>query len=284
MYIIDLGYKETNFNNIIPAFQSFIETVNMMLFSGSSVTVLVVLSFISLLLGSYFSIVYVISKRKLFADSSIEKMPVVLFTSCIISVAFTPVVNGTFSGLSHLRFNIYAFFVALSMLVVLLHLFFRNKNTFSTIGNAIVTFIVVAAFVFVAAREIRGSSYTGLKNVFNYYPEKVSIVDSIAKHHNLQFGVGKYWDAKHITMFSKENVRIYTVFDNLGPWFHVTNQNWFFQNGKGIYGNPRFNFILLNNFTPQENYFELFGNSADTVRSGNVKIVIVPEFGFNDIK
>jgi hypothetical protein len=134
----------------------------------------------------------------------------------------------------------------------------------------------------IANRETRKSSIIGLSEIFNYYPETVSIIDSIAKEHKLKYGVGNYWYAKHTTMFSKEDLRIYTVNDYLSPWFHVTNKNWYFKNGKGKYGNPKFNFILLDNLNLKNPYFELFSDRADSIKHGEYIISIVPEFAYDN--
>ncbi|MCD6598556.1 MAG: hypothetical protein J7L04_12755, partial [Bacteroidales bacterium] len=60
-----------------------------------------------------------------------------------------------------------------------------------------------------------------------YYPEKVRIIDDIARKEGLLKGVGNYWDAKFISMFSRQNVRVYAVFSGLQKYYHLANENWY---------------------------------------------------------
>jgi hypothetical protein len=115
----------------------------------------------------------------------------------------------------------------------------------------------------------------------NYYPEKVKCIDDFSQKYNLKYGIAEYWDAKQITMLSKQNIRVYTVFDNLGAWYHVTNQNWFYKNGKGKYANPVFTFVLPEKIN-KEDLIKNLGIPMDTLYCANgTKIYLYPEFEFN---
>jgi len=70
-------------------------------------------------------------------------------------------------------------------------------------------------------------SLTGFKAYSEYYPEKVRIIDEIAMKEGLLKGVGNYWDAKFISMFSRQNVRVYAVFGRLHKYYHLANEHWY---------------------------------------------------------
>jgi len=68
----------------------------------------------------------------------------------------------------------------------------------------------------------------------------------LSSKYDLKYGVSTYWLGKPGTTFSKNNVRLYTVYDeNLVPYPHVGNENWYYECGYGKYDPPVFNFILL---------------------------------------
>jgi hypothetical protein len=64
----------------------------------------------------------------------------------------------------------------------------------------------------------------------------------------------------------------------------VTNQNWYFPNKKGKYGNPRFNFVLTNDLHPEGEFFEQLQEKSDTLRNGNIEILKTPEFAYKNRK
>jgi hypothetical protein len=140
---------------------------------------------------------------------------------------------------------------------------------------------MIAESVFIINRISNQNIKKELSEFMNYYPEKVKCIDELSKENYLKYGIAEYWNAKQITMLSKQNVRVYTVLDNMGAWYHVTNQNWFYNNDKGKYGNPEFSFVLTNGLN-KKNITKQLGNPIDTLRCTNgLEIFVYPEFEFN---
>lgn len=152
-------------------------------------------------------------------------------------VIIAPIINGNYSGTDTLRYNIYPFYFACLSLIVFI------ANQFKSIRLIYISKYVIMVFcglIFVIA--LSKISTHGLKNYFNYYPKVVKDIDEISNKQNLLCGIGNYWDAKKVTLFSKKGVKIYSVFDDLTVYDHLANVNWFF-------GKNKFNFVLLNKNT-----------------------------------
>ncbi len=69
-------------------------------------------------------------------------------------------------------------------------------------------------------------------------------MDSLAREYGLKNGVASYWQAKHITMFSKEHLHIFTVFSDMSPWYHVMNQNWYYYKDRSHKKAREFDFVI----------------------------------------
>lgn len=283
IYIIGLGYKTFDISKIGSAFNNYTKVVNGMIEAGGVELIIVIVFFVSILAGTIVSLNAIFGKGKYY-KSVTEKILVVLFTGYIIIVALTPIVHGTFLGHGHLRYNFSSFYVAMSFFFVLLFLLERRKPAIAPFVNILALFLGFAAIFSAVRNEINNDTIEGLKSLSNYYPEDVQRIDELAEKHNLQYGIGNYWYAKKTTMFSKENVRVYTALEDLRAWLHVTNENWYFTDRKGKYGNPRFNFIILNNLNPKGEFFGNLQEKSDTVVNENIEILITPEFGYKNWK
>ncbi len=154
-----------------------------------------------------------------------------LVFSCVVLIS--PIVNGNYSGTDTLRYNIYPFYFSALSLTIFICYQFRNAKL---IRRSKYIFIISISLVLVSG--LSKISEKKLSSYFSYYPKSVEQIDKISKEQNLLCGVGNYWDAKKTTLFSKKGVRMYSVFDDLAVYDHVTNVNWFF-------GNNKFNFVLL---------------------------------------
>ncbi len=285
IYFVNLGYRSTNFEEVGPAFQHYIRTVNELMESGGTPVLMTILSIIGLVFGIYFSLIYVLTKKKLFAVKTTEKIGITLFTAFVVLVTLTPIGNGTFLGLAHLRYNIYAFFLAQSLLVVILFMLIRKRQKIAVLSNLIVPVILLFVFVIIGVQEMKKGTASGLTKNFNYYPSDVAIIDSIAITNKLKYGIANYWHAKRTTMFSKHDIRLYAVFPNLSPWFHVTNKHWYFRQNRGKYGDPKFNFILLNSLDYNYPDTGIFQNQkVDTLKGRDIRIIKVPEFEYKKNK
>jgi hypothetical protein len=198
---------------------------------------------------------------------------------CLFSVSFCllvffmPVINGNYTGFDTLRYNIAVFYLSLLNLGFIAALFSgtgENKKLRRITIGFITLFLCVSVFSGIAK-----FSGPGLKGYFTYYPEMVKRVDEVASREKLTYGVGNYWVSKVVTMFSHTGVRVYPVYENIIPYDHVTNQNWFYDD------RAQFDFIILNRFDETLSYREKLGPPCSVLSKGEADIIRVRPFRFS---
>lgn len=200
---------------------------------------------------SFFLMVYIAIKniRGIYLKKSIDNKILintlfVLFASSFIFITYlNPAINGYYLGLAHLRYNIYVLYLGIFSISFLINIVLANYGKIQNVINYTLALFFLMVAINHASKIKIGN---GLKEFFNYYPNSVQQIDNVAKENGLKYGISEYWTAKLTTMFSKEDLRVYTVFEKLVPWYHVTNENWYYNTGKGKYGNPEFDFIITN--------------------------------------
>ena len=127
-------------------------------------------------------------------------------------------------------------------------------------------------FLFFAVLAFFRMDKDGLNQYFNHYPPLVAKIDSLAGPWELRQGVGNHWVSKKVTMFSKKNVRIRTVFEDLSIYDHVGNEQWFFNN--------IFTFVVLNNFSDTTLYRREIKNAQVIFNDRDLKVVKTSPFGY----
>lgn len=186
------------------------------------------------------------------------------------AILFAPLASGAFTGLDAWRYNLPALFLlwlvqARYVAHLGIHLWYGRKVL---AGLCIVT-------LFITVLQTKG-----LKKNLNFYPKYVEAFDALAESHNLKYGVAEYWDAKPILMFSKQDVRVYTAFAELTPWYHVMNENWYYRQQEDPSQPVDFEFIVYSSPVQKRRADALFNQAYDSVGT-DPKILITPPFRFN---
>ncbi|MDA3779222.1 MAG: hypothetical protein PF487_03165 [Bacteroidales bacterium] len=271
IHIISLSWKFLNINNIANSFNVMMEQhgkyISLMDLRG----LIVILSAISFLiiLSLLIKQLYRIFKTKEINNSIFIETAYLLFsTSFCIIVFFMPVINGRSVGWAMLRYNIYVFYLCIFNYAFIFYVFSRKKNYITKIFQAIITISTIFLIIILIRMSNKTKIEKNLSNFFNYYPKKVKSIDKAAEKNKLKYGVANYWYAKYVTMFSEQNIRLYTVYDNLCPWYHVMNENWYYKNNQGKYKDPEFTFIISNNINDKA-IIEKLGVSKDTIKCIN---------------
>ncbi|MCK5028882.1 MAG: hypothetical protein KAR57_04555 [Bacteroidales bacterium] len=280
VHIISLSWKAFNFANIIPALKIFLEQHLFYLskfdFRGI-INMLFLISFITHIILLFKNLLKAI-KGKDFNKN--ELVYLLIFTSSIFITLIAPVINGSYVSQAILRYNIYSFYAGIFSIG---YLIYKIQSSYKFSLNYLIIILVILMITesaFIITRISNQNIKNELSDFMNYYPENVKCIDELSQENNLRYGVAEYWDAKQITMFSKQNVRVYTVLDNLGAWYHVTNQNWFYKDGKGKYANPKFNFVITDRLNKNKISNQL-GIPTDTLKCADgTEIFIYPEFEF----
>lgn len=247
--IISTDWKMFNFSNIIPSFNvMFTQYANYIKNGSVSGVVIILTLFVFIVLSAYlFPIlrqIYRDVKGRSRVRLSTQNTFALFAWFFIPVVVFTPVINGSYFSPAILRFNIHAYYFGVLLTGFLLFLLFRNRKGVANLSGV----SVVIALVLLVSIYNKRKTDVSLQPLLGYYPERIACIDSVALETQCKYGIATYWDAKLTTMLSKQGVRLYHVFPDLKIWYHVTNKNWYYKQGKGIHANPKFRLIVLNGF------------------------------------
>lgn len=224
---------------------------------------------------SFTGMIFIFFRRREKQDHNLFLRFYCLFSvSYFLIVLFMPVLAGNYTGYDTLRYNIYIFYFGIINTGILLAVYLTNHMTKRSI-RMIVSLLPVAFSIIVAITIITEFSSKGLIQFFTYYPNMVKCMDDAVQKDKLLYGVGGYWDAKYITLFSKKNVRIYPVYDDLTPCNHVTNENWYTDK------NATFNFIIQNHMVDSLAYRSKLGLTGERINSCEPQLIKVPPFKYN---
>lgn len=282
VHIIDLSWKVFNFNNIIPALKTFIEQHTYYLKEIDFRGIINLMFMVSFCIHLFFllkNLVLAFNKKDYNQN---EFIYLLLFTPTVLIILVTPVINGNYISWALLRYNIYSLYLGIFSYAFLVYkLNIKIKFSINYLSLIVVLLLTIES-IYIIKKINENNISEGLTSFMNYYPENVKCIDELSKEEVLKFGVAEYWKAKYITMFSKENIRVYTVLNNLSIWYHVMNQNWYYKNKNGVFGNPEFNFIITNGINNQEIINKL-GIPTDTIScNDNWEIFKFKSFQFDN--
>lgn len=278
-HVIGLSWKVFSFENILNSFGVFFNQHLTYLKLRDARGLMVALGIISIALLSIINIKQLKAIFRQKQHAAISDLFYFLMLVFILAVLFIPVINGGYVGWAMLRYNIFAFYIALMLFGVYA---FRQKLFKKLILRQLSLSLI---FLISLIPLLWKYDFTKLpdtsRKFFHYYPEYVAELDSITSKENIQYGVAMYWEAKMITMFSKANVRCYTVFPGLTPWYHVMNKNWYYKGGKGKFANPEFRFLYLNHSDTLTAINKLGQPEKRIACNNNYFVFVYPEFEFD---
>jgi hypothetical protein len=280
--MISTGTKMFHFERIPEAMGNFLHHMKSVIMDYPTQRILVFATLLFILGAPVYLILYLkkyLSRRLNPLPESSYALILYLFLFVVL-ILLTPIINGYYIGRSLIRYNYAALvmgaagFVYLATMLLSRYappLWFKKYFTTACTAALLVLFLVLG---------LRHQPVKGLRSYVNHYPESVRILDELKKKHGLKYGLGGYWQAKYSTMFSRNNLRLYSVSKgSFKPSYHVTNENWFHDGGKGSHANPTFNFLETSAFSDTEKLKELFGEHIDTIYNQDDLLVIkVPDF------
>lgn len=229
----EVHVNDVTIEKITTSFQLFISYIKDFMINIGYHTIAIYMFIISV-----FCLVYLLF-RNWKSESPALKYALIFLISQSVSIIFAPIATGNFQGVDTFRYNIYPVYIAGLNLAVFSAIYFRTSNFLRQTYNYVMFCLIACTFVAALLKYQPG----GLNHFFTYYPETSRKLDNIAEKEGLLRGVGNYWWAKYVTMFSKKGVKIHAAFEDLAPYTHVTNENWFFD------PKHKFNFVLLNDFS-----------------------------------
>lgn len=232
LWFDDVQVAEIKMENIAKSYHRMVELLKEFIFYFGYHTLT-----IYLFLTSIFLLLFLLIKR--WKNSAPVLKYSLIFIICQSAlVVIAPIVSGKFTGEDTFRYNLYPVYLGGLNLAIFLAITVPRKNFVKTGFKYAMFLSIISAFI----GGIYKFESKGLIYFFSFYPETARKLDAIAEKDGLLRGVGNYWYAKYVTMFSKRGVKVHAVFDDLVAYTHVANENWFFDQ------NHKFNFVLLNNF------------------------------------
>ncbi len=281
--IIGPGWKMFNFSNMGASFHNLIDHMVLIIKERPVQRWSVILPLIFMLAAPVYLFRYLGSylKDQLKQDHKKQFTLILILFVFSIAIFFTPVINGSYLGPAHIRYNFPALVMGSVGFVYLLILQLKRFSSFHQISGYFITGLSLGLVVLIVVAGIAQNGPKGIRKYVNYYPERSQILDRLKDPHGLKYGIASYWDAKHATIFSQNDVRVYSVHEvDLKPYYHVTNENWYHDGGKGVHANPVFNFIYTYaGSDTNEKLIEVFGHQLDTIYAkGEVMVIKLPEF------
>jgi hypothetical protein len=189
----------------------------------------------------------------------------IVLSVCSISA---PMLSGKYFSGDCLRYSIYPFYLA--TLNIALFTAYAVKH-FKTRKIGRLGLIGISSLLLITA--VSQTKIAGLKDYFTYYPELTQEIDALAEKENLRYGVGGFWEAKKITMFSKKGIKVYAVFDAISIYDHAANVNCYFNN--------IFNFVVLNDFRDTTLYKQMLKNVRHVNSPGKLNLVKASPFRYD---
>ncbi len=285
LHFIATDWKMFNFSNIVPSFHHLTGYL-VSIIRDEPVQRWMIILMLAFMLSAPFYLLWYLGafiRKRMEEKETCSYMLIFFLWIQVVGVLLTPVINGNFLGPAHIRYSFPALLLgpvgALYLISIHLEKFGQFRVTTHIMAHLLPAVLLLLIIV-------TGTKHHTLKSIgvyVNYYPEESEILDSLKEKHNLTYGIASYWHAKHATIFSRKGIRVYSIFNqNLKPFYHVTNENWYHDGGKGRYANPVFNFLYTEEDFSRKLLVEHFGRQLDTVYSGEgVAVIKLPPFKFD---
>jgi hypothetical protein len=280
--IIGLHERFLNFKNAASSWHIFSEQHWNLLKAFELRSFIVAITFLSLIIPVFISIHYLVKARKLKTYDSSKKTIItfVFFTAGALFLnIFAPIINGNYQGIACLRYATFSYLFSFVVFVFFIHYLTKKKSSsIKYIASAFLIILITVLISGIANYQIRNTIF----RIANYYPEEVKVIDEYAKKKNLKYGVANWWSAKVTTLFSHQDLRVYTsINDKLNLWYHATNENLYHDYNRGKYRNPVFNFVILTKMEPKI-IKEHFGQPLDSLlHKGKPLVYILNDFKYD---
>jgi hypothetical protein len=276
-------WKMFNFSNVFKALNVLSSQLGRYLQLMDLRGIIVLLSGISFALFCFFAIQILLHRKKRIAVDISEELFFYFSIFFLLLVLLTPIINGSYVGWASLRYNVHVFYFALfnfGYIVYWIRRTFLSNNYSHWVSMALFLLFTIFAFTQLVSNDI----HQGINRLVNYYPPDVECVDRFGSANGMKYGVANYWMAKKTTMFSKNEMRLYTVHSNGSAWYHVMNEKWYYNKDSDYSLSPKFEFVVVNGLDTLE-IFRMIGEPIERYlcKEASETILIFPEFIFDGV-
>ena len=269
-----------DFEKIPGSFSFFIFQMWNYITSGGFRAAIILVSAAALLVAIIITARIIISNKSILPLQA--KTGMILLTSFIILVILSPIVNGSYFAMVLIRYNIHAFYLALTLPAVFFHFFSERWKPAQIIFLILAILIASSQLVFALRYQNPKKGFEKLSGMLEYYPENIARLDSLANMYGLRNGISEYWYAKPATLLSEKGLKVRHVYNDLLIYNHVSNRNWYIgePDSNGV-PSPLFNFIIVGNSIDSSVIRKHFGQAIDTIYSNGPVILKVPDFYYS---
>lgn len=187
-------------------------------------------------------------------------------------VLFAPVLNGSFDGVDSIRYDYSVFVLALLTAGPLLANALGRRSMLLWACLSVATLSTSLMLMATGARTY--------EDVVHYRPERVKAMDLLAERHGLKNGIAGYWDAKTMTMFSSQGLKVLPVFADLSIYIHVNRERMFYENVTGDGKPVMFSFAVIRDDDEGRSMDQALRGDRSTYEEGPVRIVVTAPFAY----
>ena len=191
----------------------------------------------------------------------------IIFSFIYLSLFFTAfvmIITNNFFDIVSLRYLI----VPVSLHVIFF-VYFVFINIFKRIRLKYAFYsmiIIILVFIFYNSNFFRNNN---ISEIINSQDNLVACLDNHKERYNLKYGVADYWNAKKVTAYSKQGIRLYQVDENIFPEHWHNNKNWYLDIKEESY----YNFIVLDTIK-ESKAIDQFGEPDAIFKCISIKIYV----------
>jgi len=235
------------------------------------------LSSFSLVLSFFHALKYLFfnkNKKNIISENSLLYS---IFTCYFLVLIFAAtIINGSFQGIDCIRYIIPPFYIGIFNIGLYIHLYAHKRNKVGLTRIIALSFISVYTFFIILNYSLINPSSLYLK-VKNYYPPMIKAADNMSLKYKVKNGIGNYWDARFITIFSKQGITVDLVSPEYTPMKFANNPRKYYTN----YNNDSvyYNFIVNYSNEDTAKLYQVFNKkniTKDTIE-GNI-FYLLPSF------
>ena len=278
--VLYYDYK-IHYENILPSLRVLMRQMYNYIGNKNITSVITILNFASLVGAIYFLAKNNkrIRKIKVFNDPErIRYFFLIFYVVFFVIVLFTPVLLGDYPGKAKFRYSVFVFYLSILNFGLISTLIFNINSSIMKYSSFVCIFsLVVYSVIF----SIKNHPIVGFNKVFNYFPDFVECVDIFTVKQDLKYGLADFWLAKVVTMFSRNDARVYQVHKNgVNLYKYILNEDWYYGSDYGKYNNPVFNYILLHKDANLSAVINILGQPLLIEECGKYKLVKVNDFKY----
>ncbi len=199
----------------------------------------------------------------------------VFFFICSLAA---PVLNGSYLGIDCIRYIMPSLFLQLFNLGLIIEYFTRNSLKGRILSKILAISLLVLYGSFIVINFKQYPPRLAIRNVQGFYPSIARATDKLFKKYHFRNGLGGYWDARYISIFSKEAVNVSFAGSGMNPVYWANNPHHYLfsdykENSKTIY-----NFLVLRSFEDSSAIHKYFKPSEiDSITIDGFKFYLFPD-------